>query len=645
MQNENKNENIRRVLLNRNIQAVPKQQNESDEKNKNKEKYLRSQKTLNKKNHVHYYSKSSNQSSIYNSKKELELTKISSYNEIDNEEYIDHPKPLQSENEEDLEELKSQFITKNETEKKETAKSVVNNTSLDLETTKKTKDASYVTETKRGSFVKEKLVVENDNTKKNILRRKRSENVIPIKKSYNYETIPINHIKAHTYFKINNINNSNNNNNINKTDYNIDKKGKENNQFLYIKNSRKKELNNNRKSMYQNSSFNLFSYNENKDAIIKRMKNENYNYMNITNNNKNIDKNNKVNKSDTLSDNSNPNRFLYSYNNKKRITNNGKTQTENNAEEKCEISNLKTKSMNIIQNNSNNIISKNQQKNVVLRNKKQIFLKNINNSIPIKDFKTLTSEKENESNKNGLNINSKNKTEEKNNMIYLSKIKSSEIKMPDCQKRHNILYKPIINNNDNNNTPKYRKKTFEKGGKFNNVQTTYIIISKNPNSNKISKVNLNPEIIDSNRYKFFNPTPSANCLNVVKLNNTENISPNYQNEYDNRRTIVNGIRTFIPNKSQNYLPVKRTNNYSDFTFDRNSYDTNYRNYIESSNIKNRDILKDDKRRNTCCFINRSSNINQNNIQLYDYNYDYFYEYNNAHFPNNSYLQYNYNTNY
>ena len=117
MQNENKNENIRRVLLNRNIQAVPKQKNESDEKNKDKEKYLRSQKTLNKNNHVHYYSKSSNQSSIYNSKKELELTKISSYNEIDNEEYIDHPKPLQSENEEDLEELKAQFITKNETKK------------------------------------------------------------------------------------------------------------------------------------------------------------------------------------------------------------------------------------------------------------------------------------------------------------------------------------------------------------------------------------------------------------------------------------------------------------------------------------------------------------------------------------------------
>ena len=161
-------------------------------------------------------------------------------------------------------------------------------------------------------------------------------------------------------------------------------------------------------------------------------------------------------------------------------------------------------------------------------------------------------------------------------------------------------------------------------------------------------MNLNPEIIDSNRYKFFNPTPSANCLNVVKLNNTENISPNYQNEYDNRRTTVKGIKAFIPNKSQNYLPVRRTNNYSDYsdyTFDRNSYDTNYRNYIESSNIKNRDILKDAKGRNTCCFINRSSNINQNNIPLYDYNYDYFYEYNNTNFPNNSYLQYNYNTNY
>ena len=171
------NENIRNALLNRNMQAAPRQQIQPNENNinKEKEKYVRSQKILNRSNHVYYNSKSSNQSNIYNSNKDLEITKKSSCNnEIDND-YIDHPQPLISENEEDLEELKAQFIKKEETKEKETTKGV-GDVNSNVENTKKTKGADHVEETKTGSLIIEKTVEENKNTKKiDLLCRKRSE--------------------------------------------------------------------------------------------------------------------------------------------------------------------------------------------------------------------------------------------------------------------------------------------------------------------------------------------------------------------------------------------------------------------------------------------------------------------------------------
>ena len=621
------NENIRNALLNRNMQAAPRQQIQPNENNinKEKEKYVRSQKILNRSNHVYY-----------NSNKDLEITKKSSCNnEIDND-YIDHPQPLISENEEDLEELKAQFIKKEETKEKETTKGV-GDVNSNVENTKKTKGADHVEETKTGSLIIEKTVEENKNTKKiDLLCRKRSENIMPLKKKYKYETIPISSIKAHAYFKLNNVNKN--------SDFNTDKKEEEKSELIYVQNTLNKELNNNsKKSSCQNSSLNILIENNNKRNILKRIKTEkeNCNYLNISNdNNQNINNKNFVKKSRTLYDN-NQNNYLY--NNQKRRVNNGNIKKENIAKEEESIkNNFKSKNMNIIQNNKK-IISQFQEKNFVLRNRKPINIKNIYNSIPIDNFQTLTSDRESQSNKIGLDEKTKNRIEG-NNALYLSKIKSDEIKASNFQKKQKSLFNMKTAND--NNAQRYRKKTFDKGGKFNNVQTTYIVISKNQNTNKIPKVNTYPEIIDSNKYKFFNPTPSANCINFTKLNNTENISLNYPTEFENGRITVNEPRIYIPNRSQNYLPIKRAINYSDFTFNKNNYDTNYKNYIESTNFRSRDILKDIVGRNTCCFINKSSNINQNTIPLYNYNYDYFYGYNdNNHFPNNSYLQYTINTEY
>ena len=67
----------------------------------------------------------------------------------------------------------------------------------------------------------------------------------------------------------------------------------------------------------------------------------------------------------------------------------------------------------------------------------------------------------------------------------------------------------------------YRKKTIENGGKFNNVQTTYVVISKNTNS-KIPKSN--NQTIDYGNNKILNPIQS---VIFPKSSNYFNQQPNH----------------------------------------------------------------------------------------------------------------------
>ena len=285
------NENIRNALLNRNMQAAPRQQIQPNENNKNKEKekekYVRSQKMLNRSNHVHYNSKSSNQSNVYNSNKGLEITKKSSCNEIDND-YIDHPQPLLSENEEDLEELKAQFIKKEETKEKETTKNVVDVNS-NVENTKITKGADHVAETKIGSLIIEKTVEENNNkksscqnsslniliennNKRNILKRIKTE-----KENCNYLNISNDNNK--------NINNKNfvkksrilisNNNKQNRYLYNIKKRSVNNGNIKKENIAKEESIKNNFKPKNMNiikNNKNIISQIQQKNFVLRNRK-------------------------------------------------------------------------------------------------------------------------------------------------------------------------------------------------------------------------------------------------------------------------------------------------------------------------------------------------------------------------------------
>ena len=655
-----KNDNsTKRVLLSRNIQSSRGEQNKGKDKKKEKEKLSHSQRTFNKNNHVHYYSKSTNQTNL-NVNKEKEISKKLSFNDIDDNEELDHPKPLISDDEDDIENIKNNFNKIiNENSK---------NSEIDENQDLNLKFIPKRSELKKNFELPSKSLVNNKN--------KKDDNYIfvPLKTNYKSETMSrkqINHIKAQINNKMNYI--ISNDDIIN---YNTDKKK------IPIKKP-KKEINNNKRKIYEYDSSNNLNKNIFKNIPNESLNNfsqiinENYNYINIPNpSNINLSSSNQVNK----------------INNKLQMINNQKQQiysayiSENNnndniikekIEEECERKNSVDK---YIQTEPNIKINNNPPstqieipqafkkdskiKNIIKR--KSINITNINNLFPNEEIQISQSERskdkddkileinkvdisnipkiQNESKDINININNVQINNE-NNSLNLQKVKSSEIKSP-LNFQKNIFYNKL----EAQNNSKYRKKTFERGGKFNNVQTTYIVISKKKsmrNALKSNLSNITPEIIDYNKYKIVNPTPSANYLNNTKIFKEGNIPQRYSSDLKFHGVNINEQKKkFGLNKSYNNLPVKRYYDYNNFVlnnFSNNNYDTNYKNYVGSS-IKG---YNDDKGRNTCFLINKPNNISNTNIYNYDLNYEYYYYTNpiqNNH-NNSSYIsfsnQYNY----
>ena len=108
-------------------------------------------------------------------------------------------------------------------------------------------------------------------------------------------------------------------------------------------------------------------------------------------------------------------------------------------------------------------------------------------------------------------------------------------------------------------------------------------------------------------------------------------------------------KKFGVTKSVNNLPVKYYDYNNVIVNQKNIYDTNYRNYIDSNLNTNstRDLYGTNPGRNSY-IINKSANNQNNKIQIfndydYNYNYDYGYNYNYdmSQMPNNSYIPYSY----
>jgi hypothetical protein len=314
---------------------------------------------------------------------------------------------------------------------------------------------------------------------------------------------------------------------------------------------------------------------------------------------------------------------------------------------------------NIIINNTEpriNNLSPKDDKSVFFRGKNQISSINTKDLIVPCETQTIGTDRQYELCKiNSYKI-SKNKNilnHMPNRSINLTSINPNELKLLNLQKRNDNFTKQ---KNENQVNTKQRKKTFEKDDNFGNIQTTFVVISKNQKPKAIPKSKMTPEIIDCSKFKFINPTPSANFMNYSKLSKgqTQNISMFSPLTYEvkQRKGSVSAHKNFGITKSVNNLPVKYYDYNNVIVNQKNIYDTNYRNYIDTNlNTNNtRDLYGTNPGRNSY-IINKSINNQNNKIQMfndydYNYNYDYGYNYNYdmSQMPNNSYIPYS-NFNY
>ena len=672
-----KNENpIRNSLLHRNNNFVSKKINmkekEQDIEN-NKAKIKRSQRVNS--NHFVYCSKYSNvRNTSINKEKENDISNKA--NDLINEEGLDHPNPLISDNEENLEELKSQFITKRvkyepstNNSKRKKSKDIENleDTGLYLNTASggDNKSNELPAEIVKSNGIEEK----NTPIQFNILFKK-NENDLALNKINQIRPKTDKILKNHKQINksINNkinisysITNDGNNNNKKENEFKMNKyiflsKQKSNKSSHEIKRERedfKYILSYMDKKEKQN--FHYFNeYNKKKPVI------NNSNYFNCGNENGrekihrfntiNNKLNNKLNKLSTL-------KQVYKACEKKNTQNN----SINNIKEGL----LKNKSNNPIYNQTNSDEKENLNNNILRNNQNQQLINRIKTEYPNKR-KIIQNEYENEKtiskilwtetdintksylnnqynmiknkcrNSNQIIIDSKDLStnnesqtigidkEKKlrtlnrykssknknilNNMLNKSNnipiLNSNELKTPTLKKKHVIFSKQ---KNGNENIPKNRLKSFEKDGNFNNIQTTFIVISKNTKRKSLQKSKLTSETQDLSKYRV--PIPSISYKNYSKcLKRKINLYSEYTFDIKDRRNIGNGHKDFTITNSVNNISMKHNNYKNELSSEKNIHHchSNNKNYFDCPTITgNTRILYSYRNRRISDLINKS----------------------------------------
>ena len=773
MQNENP---IKNALLSKNIKGSTRQRNmqniKEDQKEKNKENINRSQRVNS--NHFVYCSKYSNLNNSMNIKREKDNNTKKSVNAIINDEGLDHPNPLISDCEENLDDLKAQFLTKKDAyenlakdlkrDKLNELKNLIDTPGIYSSTTtgEATESNEKTIETVKNSGIEENIAIK----KSNILSKK-NENYLPLKNNNEEQNIKHNQKRSS-----NNHNNTNNdinnkmNNSVKKVNINnstnLNIKERQQNKLPNNTNELKKEkeskingpnsfkdkndnheklssskLKENNKRMPEFNGSNNEKNNANKNnkqgkhslsekSKIKQelnfntidnsvKKNEEINNKNslnekieITGNKSNSKNNKKPNgKSAILNEinkefknnekqmqghtylnsaegefdkykNAQPN--INSYNQKnneerQKLYNSNILMVDHSKQQlikkvKCECAQMRKillkeggkNNSNILINNTEpriNNLSPKEDKSILFRGKNQINTINTKDLIVPNETQTIGTDRQYElckinSYKISKNKNILNHMPNKSN--NLSSINPNEFKLINLQKRHDIF---TNQKNDTQARVKLRKKTFEKDGNFSNMQTTFVVISKNQKPKAIPKSKMTPEIIDYSKFKLINPTPSANFMNHSKLAKgqiqTFPVYSPFTYDIKLRRGAMSAHKKFGVTKSVNNLPVKYYDYNNLIVNQKNIYDTNYRNYIDSNLNANSttDLYGANPGRNSY-IINKSANNQNNKFQMfndydYNYNYDYDYDYNYnynydmSQMPNNSFIPYsNYN---
>ena len=522
-----------------------------------------SRKCINTNNHVHYFSNSSKKN------RDVINTEIIIENKIKNEakEELDHPKPLITENDEDLENLKSQF---EKTEQKE------------LIVTPPTSEKS--------------VIQKNDNSEKTKYSSEGRES------NYEYKTGKNENIRiVCSDFK--NYNNKRSSININKDNkcegfnsINAEKN------ILQVMNKLSEYKRKNRKNNpFIQSSYNITNTNKTYDRIKNnclvqdKYKNLEKEKQNIINSNEKENISYIYNQSNSLIRNRN------NKNNKKILSSKAPFKAKIKTIEKKPVRRLvyqedekndsSNKKFNRNPNYSNinirlNHSIKNNSKKIIYKKLDLTMNNSISRNLSIDKVKVLNSK--DDKNKTPLN-------KENTNKIQSSQKDLNEIKpyqqsyRPSNQKKINLNQIP----------------------NFNNTKTTYVVFSKNNKNKQIAKSSFN---INSLFKENYSKIASRKNINNPKITLSEQLS-----FINSKNLFTQKQKRIIMNKSQKKISF----------FNKIRYDTDFRNSNKSLIYENsKDNSGNFKNKKPIFFIKNYANNKQKIFSSVRSNYDYEYYYGN-----------------
>ena len=147
--------------------------------------------------------------------------------------------------------------------------------------------------------------------------------------------------------------------------------------------------------------------------------------------------------------------------------------------------------------------------------------------------------------------------------------------------KHNSINKvnEIYNSSEKENFPtnlkndKCNKKTIERGGKFNNNSTTYVVISKNSRS---KQKNLKPSrTVDTQNFPNYNKNLVSNLSYLSLQHSPLNKSPVQSYSYYPQKIPINQSKTNNNDKNKMFLLSGKKNNNSIQNYQNINYNNNY----------------------------------------------------------------------
>ena len=506
-------------------------------------------------------------------------------NRLKNESELDHPKPLITDYDEDLDDLKSQFNIKQEKETNDN-KNIELKNNKNIETQEKIKSPSKGQELIHDKEKYKKLKSENLDIKNN---DNKNENNLNLNREIKSENL----IQANNVKKI---------------------------IPLYQRNSIEKI--NNKFDNYSVKSFNTRNNNKNMiDSIYKNIHEENKSNdistkTKTNNNNITFIKNNNVIKNkNTKNENIQKLRIYPSSITFNTTQINEKETIKKLVYQECEKNNSQEKKVNnTFHNTVHNIENKNQKPKITLNdnNNNQIVLRKFNSNIT-NNPKYLINDKNNQPTdiSNSISSNKENKIP---NVKMKKKIENSlkEMKVQNIEKKWNINSNPF--------------------DQYNNTKTTVVVFSKLRKINQIPKANKTSKVVIK-QHKMTNQKSLNNMINKAKnsFSGTFSFREDKSGNNQNRKILIN--------KSQKRLKL----------FGKNNHNINYRNFVRLSVTENSKNNVEDSKDGSSFLINKINNNSRSNkqniISIYNYDdnndYDYYYGYT----YDNNLLAIDYNTPY